>query len=263
MNRQTTRAFGIVIILAATLACNLGAGNPSETAQPSPAAAESQPVASGGLCDNALYPVKEGATWTYLNTGSPSGDFTYTDTVTAVRADGFTLASQFDGLTRTQEWLCETAGLKALQLGGAGATASVSTGGTTAEFKTSEVTGVSLPREITPGLQWQYSLKIEGTTAMPGNQTAQSTSTFSASMQEIGRESVTVPAGTFEAVKIQVTNIVQIVADFQGMQVPVTINGSSVVWYAPGVGYVKSIENSDYGGTPFTSTTELQTYNIP
>jgi hypothetical protein len=47
------------------------------------------------------------------------------------------------------------------------------------------------------------------------------------------------------------------------MQVPISINASSMVWYAPGVGFIKSIENSDFGGTPYTSTTELQSYIIP
>lgn len=266
MNQRRIKTILVLLALTSMLACNLGAGNPadatSDPAETAPAGNDAPP-ATGGLCNNALFPVKEGATWTYLNTGSPSGDFTYTDVISSVRADGFTLTTQFDGLTRTQEWLCETAGLKALQMGGAGASASISTQGTTAEFKTTEVTGVSLPREITPGLQWQFGLKMEGMTAMPGDQFAQSTGVFSATMQEMGRETVTVTAGTFEAVKVQVTNSVQIMADFQGMQVPMTINGTSIVWYAPGVGYVKSVENSDYGGTPFTSTTELQSYNIP
>jgi hypothetical protein len=260
--------------LLLTLACNLGSGSAPLEGQPAPESDQatqpsndpSQPtenITTGGLCDNALYPVKQGATWTYLSTGSPSGDFSYTDTIAELRADGFTLTSQFTGLTRTQEWACETGGLKALELGGAGAAASISTQGTTAEFTSSDITGISLPKEITPGMQWEYSLKMQGVTAMPGNQNAQSTGTFSMTMQEIGRESVTVPAGTFEAVKLQSTSLVQITADFQGLQVPVTINGSSFVWYAPGVGYIKSVENSDYGGTAFTSTTELQSYNIP
>jgi hypothetical protein len=82
-------------------------------------------------------------------------------------------------------------------------------------------------------------------------------------MQEMGKETVTVPAGTFEAVKFQATSLVQITADFQGLQVPVTMNGTSLIWYAPGVGYIKSVENSDFSGTPFTSTTELQSYSLP
>src|SRR5215216_4457543 len=53
------------------------------------------PVAGEGLCANAYYPVREGA---------------------------FTLTSQFEGVTRTQEWACKPVGLVALQLGGPSAT---------------------------------------------------------------------------------------------------------------------------------------------
>lgn len=201
--------------------------------------------------------------WTYASTGSPSGDFTYTDTISEVRADGFTLSTRFTDLTRVQEWVCEPGGLKALEMGGTGAAASISTQGTTAEFDSSDVTGFSLPKEITPGMQWQYSLKMTGITAMPGDQNAQSSGTYNLTMQEMGKETVTTPAGTFEAVKFQATSLMQLTADFQGVQLPVTMNSSSLIWYAPDVGFIKSIENSDFGGTPYTSTTELQTYNIP
>src|SRR6266508_5721324 len=76
------------------------------------------PVAGSGQCANAYYPVREGATWTYASTGSPAGNYGFTDTISSVRDDGFTLTSQFGELTRTQEWACKPEGLVALQLGG-------------------------------------------------------------------------------------------------------------------------------------------------
>src|SRR5688500_702287 len=54
------------------------------------------PVAGEGLCANAYYPVREGATWSYKSTSGPTGDFSFTDTITSVREDGFTLTTQFD-----------------------------------------------------------------------------------------------------------------------------------------------------------------------
>lgn len=257
----------IITSLIVTVTCTLsssGSPNPtrndnqSQTAQPADGNS-----ASVGLCDNVLYPVKQGASWSYFSTGSPSGDFFYTDTISEVRVDGFTLGTQFTNLTRAQAWICEPGGLKALEIGATGAAASISTQGTTAEFTSSDVKGLSLPREVTSGMQWQYSLKMTGVTAMPGDQNAQSSGTYNLTMQEMGKETVTVPAGTFEAVKFQATSLIQITADFQGLQVPVTMNGSSLIWYAPGVGYIKSVENSDFGGTPYTTTTELQSYSIP
>jgi hypothetical protein len=264
--KQLSFSFAIISCMFFIMACNLGSQPLSETQTTQPTTPNAfEPIipVAGVLCDNELQPVTQGATWTYKSTGSPSGDFTYTDIISEVREAGYTLTTEFTGLTRTQEWECLPEGLRALQLGGGGASASISTQEMTSQFKTVEVTGISLPKSITPGIQWQYSLTMQGITAMPGDQQAESKGTFTFAMQEIGTETITVPAGTFEAVKFQSTSTVEVTAEFQGMQVPIVMNGSSIVWYAPGVGYIKSVENSDFGGTPYIATTELQSYNIP
>lgn len=211
-----------------------------------------------GSCENDLIPVVQGAAWNYYSVGGPNGDFFYTDTITETTSTGFTLSSQFPTLTLTQKWLCTEDGLLALQLGG-GTTASVSMQNMIADFNTKEVSGVNLPRTITPGMQWDYTLTIEDS----ANEGSQSPGTFRLTMQEMGRESINVPAGVFEAVKLQATFEAQINVEFQGSFFLYTVNGSSIHWYAPGVGLVKSIENIEFSGTPFTSTTELQSYSIP
>lgn len=262
LNLSVKKKFAFSVLLIVSLACNLT--SPVENASPvdssTPVATEAAVIE--GLCDNPLYPVKQNATWTYFNTGGPSGDFTYTDTITEARPDGFTLTTTFEGLTRTQQWVCETGGLKALEYGG-GATAVISTAGMDISFNTLEVSGITLPKEIVPGMQWLYSLTLEGGTTMPDGSQTKSSGTFSATMQEMGGETITVPAGTFETVKIQATTTLDIIGEFQGIQVPMKITGSTITWYAPGVGQVKSISNSDFGGSPFTLTTELQSYSVP
>ena len=45
------------------------------------------------LCNNTLYPTTQGATWIYASTGGPNGSFNYTNSITEVRADGFTLTT--------------------------------------------------------------------------------------------------------------------------------------------------------------------------
>lgn len=236
-----------------------GCSNNTDSAAPLPVLITPDAILSD--CNNALFPIKMGASWMYFSSGGPNGDFTYTDTITEFQSSGFTLTSTFPTLTLTQKWVCTPEGLVAQQLGG-GTIGSVSMQNMIADFTTLEVRGVSLPREITTGLQWEYQLSMNGSVAMPGEQ-SQSPGTFTLTMNELGSESVTVAAGTFEAVKIQAVFNAQINIDFQGSAVPYAINGSSILWYAPGVGYIKSIENIDFSGTPFTSTTELQTYNIP
>src|SRR5262245_18320786 len=87
------------------------------TEPPATLETENTPAPRAGLCANAYYPVREGSTWSYKSMGGPTGEYSFTDTITAVRADGFTLSSQFGSLTRTQEWACKPEGLVALQLG--------------------------------------------------------------------------------------------------------------------------------------------------
>ena len=215
-----------------------------------------------GTCDNPLFPVKQGAIWEYTSTGGPGGSLTYTDTITEVGKGRFTITSEFWDSTHTQEWFCQLDGLKALQIGGASA-AGISTQDITAEFMTSDVTGISLPRKITPDMVWQYSLNMQGTMAMPGDTQSPSNGTYSVTMQEMGEETITVEAGVFEAVRFQASSSVEIMTTFQGTRVPVIYNAVTLIWYAPGVGFIKSIENGDFSGTAFSITTELQSYSIP
>ena len=133
----------------------------------------------------------------------------------------------------------------------------------TADLITSDVTGLSVPKDITPGIQWQYSLVLQGTILMLGELQAPSKGAYTVIMQEIGSETVTVPAGTFEAIKIQSNSTVDIISIFAGNEVPIKFNGTTITWYVPGIGYVKSVENGDFGGTVFSAATELQSYNIP
>ena len=255
--------FLIVLLLTSLAACGTDKkSNPGVVLPIMQTSAPNTSTTASELCNNALYPTTQGATWVYASNGGPSGSFNYTNSITTVRADGFTLTSQFADVTRTQEWACQPDGLKALQLGG-GSAAGISIQGMTAELKTSEITGVSLPKDITSGIQWQYSVSLQGTVAMPGDQQSQSNGIYSVSMKELGKETVTVPAGTFEAVKIQSNSTVDIIATFEGIEVPIKFNGTTITWYAPGVGYVKSVESGDFGGEAFSAATELQSYNIP
>jgi len=252
-------------ILLFTSLSGCGTGNTGNTDVVLPILQTSDPNSSltaSETCNNALYPIPEGATWVYTSTGGPNGSFNYTNSITAVRADGFTLTSQFADHARTQEWACQSDGLKALQLGG-GSAEGISIQDMATDLSTLETTGVNIPQAVTTGMQWQYSLKLQGTIVMPGDPQAPANGVYSVTMQEMGSEAVTVPAGTFDAVKIQSNSTVDIISAFAGNEVPIKFNGTTITWYAPGVGYVKSIENGDFGGEAFSATTELQSYSIP
>ena len=222
---------------------------------------DATPAAAEGLCTNAYFPVREGATWSYESTGSPAGDYSYTDTVTSVRADGFTLNSQIEDVTRTQEWSCKPEGLVALQLGGPSA-ATLNTQNMQLNLSVNNVSGVTFPSEITTGKEWQHMLEFEGAVDIGGT-SAEATGAAESNFTALGTESVTVPAGTFDAMKIQVDSTITINASFQGVSMPVTFTAKYIFWFAQGVGSVKAEGTGEIAGTSFSETIELQSYNIP
>lgn len=263
MQFKVQAAIIIFIICLSITACD--SGEPGNQNVVFPTFEVSPPNSSAsldGLCNNNLNPVIQNATWMYTSIGGPGGSFNYTNSITEVRADGFTLTTQFTDHASSEQWTCQTDGLKALQLG-SGSTAGISIQAMSASLITSNVTGLSLPKDIAPNMQWQYSLTLDGTIVMPGDPQAPAHGTYSVIMQEIGSETVTVPAGTFDAIKIQSNSTVDIVSAFGGIEVPIKFNGTTITWYVPGIGYVKSVENGDFSGTVFSTTTELQSYSIP
>ncbi len=219
------------------------------------------PVTGEGACANAYYPVRQGATWNYKSTSGPAGEYSFTDTISSVRDDGFTLFSQFKDLTRTQEWTCKPEGLVALQLGGAPA-ATLNTQGMQLNLEVSNVSGVTYPNEINAGDQWQHSLDLQGKMTVAG-QEGTATGTAQTNFTAIGTESVTVPAGTFDAMKIQVDTALNINVSYQGLSVPVTFTGSYTYWFAQGVGWVKASGSGSLASTSFSETIDLQSYSIP
>lgn len=242
-------------------------GTPSSTEAPTdaetpPGTESGDPSAAGAaLCTNPYYPVREGATWTYRSTGGPVGGYGFTDTITSVHADGFILTTQFDELTRTQEWACRAEGLVALQLGGTSA-ATLNSQDMQLTLDITNVSGVTFPANISPGDQWQHALEFTGTMNVAG-QEIEAVGNAQSNFTAIGLESVTVPAGTFEALKIRVDSTINITGIFQGVSLPVTVSSPYDYWFVEDVGWVKASGTGAVDNETFTETIELQSYNIP
>lgn len=235
----------------------------TDTATEAPATAEGTgvPVTGEGLCANAYYPIREGATWTYQSAGGNTGGYSFTDTITSARDDGFTLSTQIAGLTQTQEWNCTSEGLVALQFGGAPA-AMLTSQAMQLGLQVNNVTGITFPKNIQPADQWSHSLDFEGNVTLSGNQ-ANATGNAQTSFNAIGMESVTVPAGTFDAMKIQADTVLDMNASYAGLSVPVSFSATYTYWFVQGVGWVKASGTGSLAGKSFSETIELQSYNIP
>lgn len=219
------------------------------------------PAAGEALCTNAYYPVRQGATWTYKSTGGPAGEYSFTDAITSVRDDGFTLSTQIGELTRTQEWTCTAEGLAALQLGGAPA-AMLNSQNIQLNLDISNGSGVTFPSQINPGDQWEQTLNVTGN-VVAFNEEAEAAGDVQMNFSAVGNESVTVPAGTFDALRVDVDVTLNIEATYEGITLPVTFSGDYAYWFAQGVGWVKASGTGTVLGSSFSDTTELQSYSIP
>jgi hypothetical protein len=181
------------------------------------------PVAEQGLCTNAYYPVRQGATWSYKSTGGPAGEYSFTDTITSVRDDGFTLSTRIRDLIRTQEWTCTAEGLTALQLGGAPA-AMLDSQNIQLSLDVTNASGVSFPNRINPGDQWQQTADVQGHVTFM-NEEAEASGSILMNFNAIGNESVTVPAGSFEALRVDVDVTLNVDASYEGIILPVSFSG--------------------------------------
>lgn len=219
------------------------------------------PVMENSLCANLYYPIRQGATWSYKSTGSQAGDYSFVDTVTSVRQDGFTLTSNFGELTRTIEWSCKPEGLVALQLNGPAA-AALNSQSMQVQLDVSQITGVTFPNDIQSGNLWQHSLFFTGKMKLADHE-GEANGSAQTNFSAIGLENITVPAGTFEAMKVQVNTVVKVNVTYEGYKVPITFKGNYFYWFAPNIGWIKASGNGDVAGQSFTENIELQSYNIP
>jgi hypothetical protein len=259
---------GVLLVILSLAACSSPSVPPQEL-QPTEtvkttsteSTATASPLAAQGLCANPYYPVRQGATWTYKSTGGPAGEYSFTDTITSVREEGFTLSTQIRDLTRGQEWTCKPEGLVALQLGGAPA-AMLNSQNIQLNLDVTNSSGVTFPSQMNAGDQWQQSADVQGKASV-ANEEADATGNAQMNFAAVGNESVTVPAGTFEALKVNVDVALNINAAYEGINLPVTFSGKYTYWFVQGVGWVKASGTGNVLGSSFSETTELQSYQVP
>lgn len=197
--------------------------------------------AAWAKCDHPYYPVREGWVWTYK---SSTDGKTYTSSQSNVSDSGFTSIMNFSNVTVENRWRCNANGLASLEYGGVNS-------GQNQQIKMETVSskGVAIPAGLGVGSSWEYSYTIKGN--MPsqgGTMTGESTVTN----KVVGQETVKVPAGTFQAYKVESTFTTKMNMTISGKQVSLPANSfKSTVWYARGVGMVKSV--SEVGTTELIS----------
>lgn len=181
-------------------------------------------------CEHRYFPVREGWVWTYKS--SLKGK-THTVRFTGVSPLGFTYVTQLESGTVETHWKCDVDGLTSLEF------AASSLGGKTRQvnFKTVNRKGVVIPNNLGVGSSWSYSFTLEGEM-----DNSKLTNNMETSNKVVGLETVTVPAGTFKAVRIESTSTMKMSMNMGGKAKDLPANVvQSISWYADGVGLVKSV----------------------
>ncbi len=203
-----------------------------------------QPVVSANdKCGNPYYPVVDGATWSYSINVQDSAPTTAAYSMAVVDAGSFTLTVQNDKSTFTLDGSCGDDGIILLNVPGVSATYSGDGGGST--LSTTNDDGVTLPNDIQVGDDWSQTISVVGSSG--GDVTL--SATIETTYKAIGYETVTVPAGTFYALKVEQNGSMT-------MSGTPALQTHGFLWYAQGIGTVKA-------GLDGTYTSELVSYSIP
>lgn len=208
----------------------------------------SAPRAAESACDHPYFPLRSGATWTY---SSPEGSVTFN--VGGASGGSVTMTISAAGFTFDTHWNCTSEGIVSYDFSFSG-----SEFGAGITLDVSETSGTWLPRaeEMTPGASWSNGYTTHVTTSTGGisfDVTSRTDETWTVT----GTETVSVPAGTFEAVRVDGTSTTTFTGDF-----PVAVPPSSsqfTYWFAEGVGLVRYVYSSgDYSGGG-----DLTAYSVP
>jgi hypothetical protein len=203
-------------------------------------------------CDHPYMPLRAGASWSYAgNEGSQ------TWSITSAGGSANTATATMDiaapSVNLTIHWTCDPSGINSYDFGNL----SVLDFGEVTKMDVVDSSGTWLPsaENLTPGSSWSneyttvISVSIEGISV-------DMTTTTSESWTVTGMETVVVPAGSFDALRINGTSITTI----SGMMVAMpAFSSSESYWFAEGVGIVRyTTQSQDYSGS-----SELTAYSVP
>jgi hypothetical protein len=257
---KTNKIIYLIVITVLSIllaACGAGQVETEATLLPETITAEiATPTAMVGACANPYLPTIVGATWNYKMTGTYPD--TFTRSIVAIEANSFTDQDIFSsGVTRQGKWNCDNGNLIALDPIG-GNSASITTAKMSANFQTTELSGITLPGIINAGDKWSQSIKLEGIQEVSGMEIPAHTQT-NATCTASGIESVTVEAGNFDAMHFDCQITIDISITLNGNENQTTIQVNSNNWHAANIGMIKTIAT----GAGINSTIELVSYNIP
>jgi len=205
-------------------------------------------------CENPYLPVRVGATWDYRLSQETTD--TFTRSIIEVSADGFVDQDEFSGGgVRQGRWQCEDGNLIYLTPGAVAG--SVVAGPMQTDVTVESNEGFYHPSDPRPGQTWQQKTVFRGKSTLEGEIVVETRNEVTYICQAEDVETITVPAGTFDA--LQVTcEVHQTISVVGGMTFEV--EERSTQWLARGVGMVKTVGQTN-DEPPYTI--ELLAYRLP
>lgn len=212
-------------------------------------------------CEHAYLTAVVGVNWTYQVSGSPAGDFEFTQRVNAARPDGFTLTSRISQENYVHTWACSLDGLTAWQFDGVAA-AGIALAGGQITLDTDSVEGITLPAELNVGDRWQQTYTVSGVQSLEGLPDATVSGTLTINNEVIGMESVSVPFGSFEALRIHSYYVYDVRVGNPPFSFSPEIFGTSDSYYAEHIGLVKVVTDLSFIGDRRHVVVELAAYSF-
>jgi hypothetical protein len=260
--KNAFRAIALAFVFVALLtACGTGATSTPvalETATNIPVALPT--AAPSDPCANTYYHVQPNTRWAYSSTGSPSGPYEFVEKINEVRPDGFILSSQFRKVPSSIEWACRPEGLVPLAMIVDNAT-SILAFQKLIDVKVTNITGSIIPPTMTPGMQWNYAIDVEAAQKAQGGVTSPVTGHISTTYTAGNMESITVPAGTYDTIAVNVKMTIDFVVKGPNGDSKINLNSDYTYWYAAGVGWVKASGNGNLGGQEYFETLVLTSFS--
>ncbi len=252
MFRKPAFIVALTLLILALSSCNLPARQVNQV-ESTPQTALFQPEASptpSNLCANQYFPSTLGDTWEYSGSNSALGAYTRKDAVTSSVAEAFRVDTTISSLTYGVNYACSSAGLIANDPVQQYAGALLSAPNAPINVKLTSNSGITLPSVINPGDTWQQSADFEA-----ASQDFNLSGRFVFNYTAVGYENVTVPFGSFNALRVDATIRIEV----SGFRILAGTYTTST-WMVPEIGMVKSEGTSHVPGVEFTDSIQLTKY---
>lgn len=253
---KTRNLWNVLALISFSLllaACNLPARSTAQTqtptemtnAQPGSNAAPTPTAVSA--CNNQYFPNKIGDSWDYSGNNTALGAYTRSDSITNANAENFTMQTNQSDVTYTVVYSCSPAGLTAADPVQQYAGVILSSPNTPVNVKLNSNSGITLPAKINPGDTWQQTAEWDAS-----SKDINLNGTFVFNYTAVRYETITVPYGTFNALRVDGTIRIEVT----GLKI-LAGTYTTTTWMVTDIGVVKSEGTSHVPGVDFTDSMEL------